>query len=682
MSKQNAVFQGVDLQVRLNNRAHHTEEMGTERLVVRRGQPFSLLLQFKYATPQPLDKSLALILRLGKNGEVVVRMSGSGASHGKWWFSEKIAQSEVLLSVHSPADAPVGLYSLTVLLLSAGGQTIEQTTPQSFYLLYNPWCADDTVYMQDEGLLREYVLNENGILYQGSCDQIIPKHWNFGQFEKGVVDICFEILDNSPAALKSLETDILKRTDPVYVSRTITAMVNSNDDRGILSGCWDGNYIDGVSPTRWTGSVPILRRWSEGGTKSVCYGQCWVFSAVACTILRCLGIPTRCVTNYKSAHDTDGNINIDLLINKGLEPQNDSIWNFHCWVDSWMRREDLPKGYDGWQVLDPTPQERSDGVFCCGPCPVRAVKEGDLEMKYDVPFVFSEVNADVIYWFVHSNGTRTQASLDSSTVGKNISTKSAHGEYREDITAEYKYPEGSMKEREVYAKAGKRVAKENRDPHQLQLSIKYAQAVYGTDFDVIVEVQNVSGEDTSAQLTITSSAVTYNGLHRGECQRKRADLTIPAQRVHKEVIRLLYDRYGACMSEHNLIRVTALLQTSSPQKVFFQEVNIPLNMPRLQVEVIGEAVVSRNLTAKISFANPLPVALQRGVFTLEGSALTEEKVIQIPEAIGQGKQIEVNIPFIPTRAGLRKLLVDFDSDRLRDVKGEATIIVQGCGLLA
>lgn len=35
--------------------------------------------------------------------------------------------------------------------------------------------------------------------------------------------------------------------------------------------------------------------------------------------------------------------------------------NYHCWVESWMKREDLPEGYDGWQVLDPTPQERSDG---------------------------------------------------------------------------------------------------------------------------------------------------------------------------------------------------------------------------------------------------------------------------------------------------------------------------------
>lgn len=47
----------------------------------------------------------------------------------------------------------------------------------------------------------------------------------FKQFEKDVVDICFEVLDNSPAALKNSEMDIANRGSPVYVSRTITAMV-------------------------------------------------------------------------------------------------------------------------------------------------------------------------------------------------------------------------------------------------------------------------------------------------------------------------------------------------------------------------------------------------------------------------------------------------------------------------
>ncbi|KAJ8271918.1 hypothetical protein COCON_G00107770 [Conger conger] len=678
MTDHSGVFSGVDLQCWMNNRAHRTEEMDRERLLVRRGQPFSLVLQCSGAPPQPPRHRIALVLHLGK---VVVKVSDSQAGgRSQWWFSQQRAQSELLLTVHSPADAHVGLYSMTVVLLSPDGQLQEKTPVGQFYLLFNPWCKSDPVYLPDEEQLREYILNENGVLYQGSWDHIRTLPWNFGQFEKGVVDICFEILDNSPAALKNPETDQANRNDPVYVSRTMTAMVNSNDDRGVVSGRWDGEYSDGVSPTRWTGSVPILHRWSEGGAQSVRYGQCWVFSGVVCTVLRCLGIPTRCITNYSSAHDTDANLAIDCWFNEDLENvstgRRDTVWNYHCWVESWMDREDLPKGYDGWQVLDPTPQERSDGVYCCGPCPVRAIKEGEVGMKYDATFVFSEVNADLTNWIVHPDGQHSRVSVNQKTIGRNISTKSIYGEQREDITDHYKYPEGSQKEREVYQKAGRRVAQLNGAGQQLELSIRHAQAVYGTDFDVIVEVQNTGDKDTPARLTISSNAVTYNSLHLGECQRKSASLTVPAQKALKEVLRLRYDHYGSCVSEHHLIRVTALLLADNHHDIILQEVNIPLSMPQLVVKVLGDAIVFRKVTAHITFTNPLPVSLRRGVFTVEGAGLTRAKEILAPGDISPGQEVMVKITFRPTRPGPRKLLVDFDADRLRDVKGVATVIVR------
>jgi len=35
------------------------------------------------------------------------------------------------------------------------------------------------------------------------------------------------------------------------------------DDNGILTGRWDGEYSDGVSPTKWNGSVAILQKYME-----------------------------------------------------------------------------------------------------------------------------------------------------------------------------------------------------------------------------------------------------------------------------------------------------------------------------------------------------------------------------------------------------------------------------------
>lgn len=39
-----------------------------------------------------------------------------------------------------------------------------------------------------------------------------------------------------------------------------------------------------------------------------------------------------------------------------------------------------------------------------------AIKEGDLDVKYDAPFVFAEVNADIIYWMVYGDGRRLKVS--------------------------------------------------------------------------------------------------------------------------------------------------------------------------------------------------------------------------------------------------------------------------------
>jgi len=54
--------------------------------------------------------------------------------------------------------------------------------------------------------------------------------------------------------------------------------------------------------------------------------------------------------------------------------------------------------YSGWQVIDATPQEQSEDMFRCGPASVAAIRKGEIRRPYDGPFVFSEVNADKVYW--------------------------------------------------------------------------------------------------------------------------------------------------------------------------------------------------------------------------------------------------------------------------------------------
>lgn len=95
----------------------------------------------------------------GKEGEVTVKVSENHRGPGEWWFSQQAAQSELMVTLHSPADAPIGLYSLAVLLLSPEGHILEETAPESFYLLFNPWCKGGSgvriVFLTEE-LVRIY----------------------------------------------------------------------------------------------------------------------------------------------------------------------------------------------------------------------------------------------------------------------------------------------------------------------------------------------------------------------------------------------------------------------------------------------------------------------------------------------------------------------------------------------
>lgn len=138
------------------------------------------------------------------------------------------------------------------------------------------------------------------------------------------------------------------------------------------------------------------------------YGQCWVFAGVVTTVCRALGIPSRVVTNLVSAHDTNATLSVDRyysMENEELDydPNNpsgnmDSIWNYHVWNDVWMARPDLPKGYGGWQAIDATPQETSEGLYQCGPASVEAVRSGVVGYNYDIQFLVASVNADLMRW--------------------------------------------------------------------------------------------------------------------------------------------------------------------------------------------------------------------------------------------------------------------------------------------
>ena len=87
---------------------------------------------------------------------------------------------------------------------------------------------DDAVYMADEKNRNEYVLNEQGLIWAGSTTSYGKVKWNYGQFEKDILDIALRLLDQDKRAKTDPVKCLKQRNNPVYCSRILSAMV----------GCW------------------------------------------------------------------------------------------------------------------------------------------------------------------------------------------------------------------------------------------------------------------------------------------------------------------------------------------------------------------------------------------------------------------------------------------------------------
>uniref|UniRef100_A0AAY4ESV9 Protein-glutamine gamma-glutamyltransferase 2 n=1 Tax=Denticeps clupeoides TaxID=299321 RepID=A0AAY4ESV9_9TELE len=669
-----------DLACEFNNTDHRTDLNGVGRLIVRRGQAFTINLQLQSGAYDAQAHSLCFIVEAGpepleESGTRAEFCVSDSIDDTCWSAMVTSPPGDTLcVSISSAPDAAIGRYTLT---LDQHGYKINLG---EFVLLFNPWCPRDSVYMDDEEALKEYVLAQDGIIYMGDHNYQLPMAWDFGQFEEEILDACLRILDVNPKCQKNQAEDCSARRNPIYVTRVISAMINCNDDNGVLMGRWQEPYEGGVKPMLWRSSVGILRQWCRESCSAVRFGQCWVFAAVACSVSRALGIPCRVITNYLSAHDTNQNLVIERYVNEKGEPEKrtrDSIWNFHCWVESWMTRPDLPSGYDGWQASDPTPQEKSEGVFCCGPVSVKAIKQGELSFKYDAGFVFAEVNADVQTIMRLPDGS-TRDVISPAIVGQKISTKSVGSDHREDITHLYKYPEGSDEERETFKKAEHLNKLQQHKDVGLDLTIKLGDSLRkGCDFDVFALAKNNTSKNKRCRLLLASRAVSYSGVIGGDCGYKDLlNVDLPPGGERKVPLRLNYNKYADALTQDNLIRLAALLIDYSNGDTVLSVRNVVLDNPEIKIKILGEPKEHRKLAAEITVQNPLPVPISSCCFSLEGANLTGGRTItERWTTVEPGQEAKVKVYFTPTHSGLRKLLVDFDSDKLCHVKGFRNVII-------
>ncbi|XP_017060322.2 annulin-like [Drosophila ficusphila] len=676
-----------------NQLQHHTSffysAAAQEALVVRRGQPFKLKMHFNRDF-SPSKDAVSFILSVaddpnptpghGTLNALVPKYGIEDLGDPSEWSAGIESQESQTLSVliKPPSTCPVAEWKLEIDTKTNEYGSRSYSLPMPIYVLFNPYCPNDQVFLGDHDQRKEYVKNDTTLIYRGSYNSITAAGWKLGQFERDVLECSLKILGTvgelSPAF----------RGDPVLVARTLSAVVNSNDDRGTLAGKWDSNYTDGVSPLKWTGSAEIIQQFYKS-KRPVRYGQCWVYGGVLATMARSLGIPTRIITCFNSAHDSDGSVTVDLFFDsKGekIKVNDDSYWNFHVWNECWMKRPDLGVGkhgsYDGWQVVDATPQVESGGKSRLGPGPVLAVKYGELQKPYDIGYIFAEVNADMVHW--RHNGSGHPLKLirtDTQYVGKNISTKAVLKFEREDVTDNYKFAERSKEERSTLAKVLKQLNNSlsrfhlNSNFNEVEFDLQLEDDInMGENFKVVLRVTNKSWTNTHvAEGSIVCQAVKYTGKDGEVVKAMKSNLELKPQSTDYISMEVRFKEYFEKLSSKGALRITAVGTVKDTDYDYSTRDVFNVKKPTIQFR-LGEAdlVVQKMIKVTMTLQNPLPIPLHKGVFTMEGPGIAQPLRLNIA-AVPVGGTASASFNYTPPYAGHVAMVAKFNSYELNDVDG-------------
>jgi len=618
----------VNFNLATNKKNHHTDLYRTgsssEKLILRRGATFNIVV-----TPSGSGNvsSFRLTPIDSISGQPITQFPSisipfvSSKDPSKWGYSSSDGKT---YTINVPVNAIVGAFRFDVI-----GTTAYPTT-QQVVVLFNPWSSADAVYMSDSTDLDEYILNEDGMMWLGSSPQS-STGWTYDQFDNDVLEVTLVLLDSLTYSY---------RNDIIEVARYLSSVINANNGGGLLYGRWQDPYTGGQAPWYWTGSGEIFSLYHKN-QQTVKWAQCWVFAGTLTTAGRTIGIPARQITNFQSAHESSQygpyRSSIDYLFDASGEQKGmlGSIWNFHAWVEFYFSRVDLSSG-DGWQVVDATPQEPSDGEYKLGPASKQKILNKDLDADYDTHFVESEVDAVVRQYVPYDTGKAKHPFLngywllseEKGQTGKWISTKAKASSKRNDVTTSYKT---------VFSKPQK-VPEDDQEVF-FQSSVP-PLLVLGSEFTAKIYAKCLICSNTTRSFSLyyEASIIDYTGQPAYLILQNITNIKLPDNQLYYYEVAISRKLYEHFVNDYSGIQFSYFSKVYDSSGTwtgasYGERAQIEIEFPELNITVRN--VSTSSFLIDVYLHNPLSIPLT-GVYLFISGAHVSSQQISVNDVAGDG----------------------------------------------
>ncbi|CAL4062123.1 unnamed protein product [Meganyctiphanes norvegica] len=608
------------------------------------------------------------------------------------------------LQVHIPATCPVGMWRCVV-------ETATRNYPKAraqfrcaeeIYVLFNPFCRDDSVFMENEAQRQEYVMCDTGKVYVGSHRNAKGRPWVFGQFDDCMLPTACVLLEMS-------KLNHTERGNPAKVVRALASMIQASrnqrrhfeDNDGLIEPKYEDDFRGGQNPHLWTGSVRIIEEFLRQGTNPVKYGQCWIMSALLTSFCRALGLAARPITAYTAAHETQDTLTVDRYIDRfgdvmergPSRDQPDALWVYHTWTDVWMQRPDLPLGYSGWQAADPARAYFKDRFSSgCGPCSAEAIRKGDVGYSYESTALFAALNSHVRYYHEDDDSEwgyypfkQYRFPLCRGILTKAVGRHDDDGDGDcEDIMKTYKDIERSEPEKFTIFNACRGIRKDHvyydyqmeQGSYDVTFELQEPPKVTaGQSMTVTFQIHNNSSETRTVQATISTRSMFYTGVMGGHLKRVTGQFTMAGGQKDHLTIRLDASDYQDRLVDQGFVKITASGYVTESKQSFVDEMDYQFEKPRMSIEC-SECQVGQECTATFTFTNPLDVTLTECFFSFEIGGCFRPKTIRLNREVRARETFTFTQNFVPRRPGDRRMVACFTSRQLHDICGTRKLSVR------